>query len=335
MSAEISTTTPPNPGIVAGRRRTDALRFVAQYGVIAAMVITFIGFSLAKPDSFLTALTMKAIIRDAAPLLIVAVGITVVLVVNEFDLSIAGLAGLCATVGVIGVSSAKLGLPVPVGILLAIVVGAGLGALSGFLIAFLGASSFIITLAMGTLLNGVDTQILGSSTIFEGIPAGYTNLATGTILGISNQTFIALAIALVIGLMLRHLEVGRYLYSIGGNREAARLSGVRVKLLTAGVFAISGACVAAAGVLVSAQSASATANSGAGFLLPAYAAAFLGSAMWRPGTFTVFGTLLGVLFLQIIGTGLSLFSLSGAIVSIIQGAILVIAVLLSRVGKTA
>lgn len=333
MTAEIST--PPSPAIVVGRRRPDALRFVAQYGVIAAMIITFIGFSLAKPDSFLTALTLKAIIRDAAPLLIVAVGITVVLVVNEFDLSIAGLAGLCATVGVIGVSSAKLGLRVPAGVLLALVVGGAIGALNGFMIAFLGASSFIVTLAMGTLLTGLDTQILGSNTIFEGIPEGYTSLANGTILGISNQTYIALAIAVVIGLMLRHLEVGRYLYSIGGNREAARLSGVRVRLLTAGVFAVAGVCVAAAGVLVSAQSASATANSGAGFLLPAYAAAFLGSSMWRPGTFTVFGTLLGVLFLQIIGTGLSLFSLSGAIVSIIQGAILLVAVLLSRVGKAA
>lgn len=313
-------------------RRTPA-QMLAQYGVIAAMVLTFVVFSMAKPDSFFTMITFKAMIRDAAPLLIVAVGVTVVLIVNDFDLSIGGLIGLGGTLAVVAVSGVKLGLPVPAAVILALVAGGLVGLLSGTLIAYLGASSFIITLAMGTLLNGVDTQILGANSIYEEIPSSYASIANGTLLGISNQAFVALAIVLVVAGVLRHLEVGRYLYAIGGNREAARLSGVRVRALVTASFAASGVCAVLAGILVSAQAGSANPNSGLGFLLPAYAAAFLGSSMWKPGTFTVFGTLLGAIFLQIIGTGLSLFSLSGAIVSIIQGAILVAAVLLSGVDR--
>lgn len=337
MTSESAGASPPvAPAAAAAGYRPERrpAQILAQYGVIAAMVLTFIGFSVAKPDSFFTIITFKAMIRDAAPLLIVAVGITVVLVVNEFDLSVGGLAGLCGTVAVIGVSGVELGLPVPVALAMSLAVGGLLGLLSGTLIAYLGASSFIITLAMGTLLNGVDTQILGANSIYQEIPSGYTSIASGTLLGISNQAFIAVAIALIVGGVLRHLEPGRYLYAIGGNREAARLSGVRVRALVAATFAVSGLCAAAAGILVSAQAGSANVNSALGVLLPAYAAAFLGASMWRPGTFTVFGTLLGVLFLQIIGTGLTLFSLSGAIVSIIQGSILVTAVLLARADRS-
>lgn len=311
--------------------RTNAV--VSQYGVIAVMALTFAGFAIALPDSFLTWLTVKSILGNAAPLMIVAVGITVVLVVGDFDLSVGGLAGLCSTLAIVGVSGVKLGLPVAVAVPLTIAAGGVLGLLNGVVIAYLGASSFIVTLAMGTLYNGVDTQILGSDTIYQSIPGGFASIAGGSFLGLSLQVWIALAVALAIGGLLWRLETGRYLYAIGGNREASRLSGVRVRALTAVAFALAGACVAVAGILVASQAVSASPNAGEGFLLPAYAAAFLGSSMWRPGTFTVVGTVLGAVFLQIIGTGLTLLSLSGAIVSIIQGAILVVSVLVSRLGR--
>lgn len=322
------------PAPVTGTRRSAA-QVGGQYAVIGAMILTFVAFSIAKPDSFLTWLTVKSILRDAAPLLIAALGITVVLVIQEFDLSIAGLAGLMSTFAVLGVSTVHFGLPVWLAVLMTLAVGALLGALNGVLIAYLGASSFIVTLGMGTVFGGIDNQVLGSNTIYEGIPAGYGSIASGSILGISHQVYIALAVAVVLGVLLWRFEIGRYLYAIGGNREATRLSGIRVRALMVGAFAISGTCVAGAGILVSSQAGSANANAGAGFLLPAYAAAFLGSAMWRAGTFSVVGTILGALFLQIIGTGLTLFSISGALVAIIQGAILVVAVLIARVGNRA
>lgn len=307
--------------------------YLAKYGVILAMVATFAAFAAARPDAFLTTLTLKAILRDMAPLLIVALGATVVLVMNEFDLSIGGALGFAGTVAVLLVSDAHVGLPVVLGILLALAFGAGLGLVNGVLVAYAGASSFIVTIAMGTLYQGADLRVLNQRTIFEGLPSGYTSIAGGTFLGISNQVFVALGILLLVYVFLEHSEIGRYMYAIGGNAEAARLAGIRVRGLRALGFVIVGLCVAAGAILVSAQAGAANPNSGLGFLLPAYAAAFLGSTMWRPGVFTALGTLLGALFLQIIGTGLTILNLSGPIVLMTQGAILVAAVLLSRIGR--
>jgi ribose transport system permease protein len=308
--------------------------YLAKYGVILSMVATFAAFSAAEPESFFTVLTLKAILRDAAPLLIVALGATVVLVMNEFDLSIGGALGFAGTIAVMLVSDAHAGLPVVLGLIIALAFGAALGLVNGVLVSYAGASSFIVTIAMGTLYQGADLRVLNQRTIFEGIPDAYTSIASGRILGLSNQVFVALAVLVAVYVFLEHTEIGRYMYAIGGNAEAARLAGIRVRGLRALGFAIVGVCTAAGAILVSAQAGAANPNSGLGFLLPAYAAAFLGSTMWRPGVFTAIGTLLGALFLQIIGTGLTILNLTGPVVLMTQGGILVAAILLSRVGRT-
>ncbi len=307
--------------------------FAARYGVILAMISTFIAFSVPKPDSFFTVLTVKAIFSDASPLLVVALGATVVLVMNEFDLSMGGLLGFAGTFAVVCVSDVHFGLPVWLSVLLGVGFGALLGLANGILIAFVGASSFIVTIGMATVFQGADLQVLNQRTIFEGIPSGYVKVASGTFLGLSNQLFVALGALVVTWWFLQQSELGRFTYAIGGNPEAARLSGIRVRELRTLGFVVSGACCGLAGILVSGQASAANPNSGLGFLLPAYAAAFLGSTMWKPGVFTALGTALGAIFLQVIGTGLSLFSLSGAIVLLIQGAILVASVVVSRLGR--
>jgi ribose transport system permease protein len=123
------------------------------------------------------------------------------------------------------------------------------------------------------------------------------------------------------------------MYAIGGNAEAARLSGVPVRLLKAVGFGLVGLAAAITAVLLTSQANAANPNTGLGLLLPAYAAAFLGSSMFRFGAFTAVGTAIGALFLQIIGSGLTILNLSGPIIQIIQGAILAGAISLSRFNK--
>lgn len=315
-------------------RRLQGLQpLIARYGVILTMIATFVAFSIAKPDSFFTILTAKAILRDASPLLVAALGATIVLVMNEFDLSIGGLIGFAGTFTVTCVSSEHFGLPTWLSVMLGIVFGAALGCVNGLLIAYVGASSFIVTIGMATVFQGADLQVLDQRTIFEGIPRSYTKLASGEFLGLSTQVFWALGALLGAWWFLQQSSAGRFTYAIGGNTEAARLSGIRVRELRTLGFVLSGACCGLAGILVSAQASAANPNSGLGFLLPAYASAFLGSTMWKPGVFTALGTALGAIFLQVIGTGLSLFSLSGSIVLMIQGGILVTSVVVSRIGR--
>lgn len=319
----------PSPAGTRGEaQRIRAL--LARYGVLAAIVATFAVFSLLRPDSFFTALTMKGILRDCAPLLIVSLGITVVLVMNEYDLSVGGLISLCATVVVVLLSTQYQGLDYRLAIVLTLLLGTGLGAANGVLIAYLRLPSFILTIAMSTVFTGVGLQLVDSQSVFEGVAAGYSQIANGTFLGFSNVVFIGLFVLLVAHVLLRHTEPGRYMYAIGGNREAAQLSGLRVRLLLASGFAIVGLTAAIAGILMTSQASAANPNTGVGLLLPAYAAAFLGSSMFRVGVFTPVGTALGALYLQIIGTGLTILSLSGPLVQIIQGGILAAAVLISR-----
>jgi ribose transport system permease protein len=313
-----------------GAPRRSAAELLARYGVLLAIVATFAAFSLLRPDSFFTALTMKGILRDCAPLLIVSLGVTVVLVMNEYDLSVGGLISLCATLVIVFLSTQYQGMNYLVAIALTLLIGAGIGAVNGVLVAYLRLPSFILTIAAGTVFTGLSLEIVTSQSVFQGIDPAYTRIANGTFLGFSNVVFIAIAVLLIVHVFMRHTEPGRYMYAIGGNPEAARLSGLRVRLLKSIGFAAVGLGAAVAGILLTSQAGASNPNAGVGFLLPAYAAAFLGSSMFRSGLFTPMGTALGALYLQIIGTGLTILNLSGPLVQIIQGGILVAAILVSR-----
>ena len=314
-------------------RRASLARQVSRYGVPLAIVATFVVFSVLRPDSFFTELTIKGILRDCIPLMITALGITVVLAMNDYDLSVGGLISLCATVVIVLVSSEWVGMNWVLAIFVTIAFGALLGLANGILIAYVRLPSFILTIASGTVFAGLALQIVDSQSVYLGIPASFVELGSGTFLGFSNQVFIGLALLVAAHLYMRHTEQGRYMYAIGGNPEAARLAGVRVQRLRATGFALVGAAAAIAGILINSAAGAANPNTGVGLLLPAYAAAFLGSSMFRVGVFTPLGTALGALYLQIIGTGLTILNLAGPIVQMIQGGILIAAILVSRLTR--
>jgi ribose transport system permease protein len=221
-------------------------------------------------------------------------------------------------------------------VILCLLVGIAGGLFTGFLVAVLGGSSFIITLAMGTVLTGVEYAITKQQDIFSGMPASFTNIAQGSsILGINNQVWIALVIGVIVWLLLEKTEIGRFMYAIGGNSEAARLAGVRVRTLRILGFVIIGMAAIVAGILLTSLGGAYTPNPGPPYLLPAYAGCFLGAAAFKPGQFNVLGTIVGVLFLECIQTGLTMLNLSTWIINVVQGVILIVAVLLSRLGEGA
>ena len=337
MTADETATAAPDPSQAArkapGRRRAQLAREVARYGVPLAIVATFAVFSLLRPDSFFTALTVKGILRDCVPLMIVALGITAVLAMNDYDLSVGGLISLCATAVVVLMSAEWIGLHWVLAIVLTLAVGGLLGLANGIFVAYVGLPSFILTIASGTVFAGLALEIVDSRSVYLGITASFGQLAGGSFLGFSNQVFIGIGVLLAAHVFLRQTEYGRYMYAIGGNAEAARLAGVRVRRLRAIGFALVGLAAAMSGILINSGAGAANPNTGIGLLLPAYAAAFLGSSMFRVGVFTPLGTALGALYLQIIGTGLTILNLAGPIVQMIQGSILIAAVLVSRLTR--
>jgi ribose transport system permease protein len=188
-----------------------------------------------------------------------------------------------------------------------------------------------MTLGMATMLTGLEYAFTEQATVFQGVPQGYVDLGAKSLFGLSNQVWIALVVALILWILLDATEIGRFMYAIGGNQEAARLSGIRTRLLRTVGFMIVALSAAMVGILISAAGAGYTPNAGQYLLLPAYAGAFLGAACFRPGEFNIPGTVVGVLFLGTIGTGLTLLNLQTYLINLVQGAILIVAVLLSTV----
>lgn len=302
----------------------------SKYGLLIAFLITLIVFSLARPSSFPTSRNLESILTNAAPSMIIAVGLTVVLVMQDFDLSFGGMIGLAS--GASTIFMTKYGWPWELALLISLVFGLVAGLANGYMIAYLGGSSFIITLAMGTVLTGAEYGLTSQNTVYNGIAPGFAKIASGTFLGLSNQIWIAAVIALIVWVLLDRSEIGRYMYAIGGNSEAARLSGVRVLPLRVLGFMIVGLAAAVVGILLVSQSSSYAPNGGTPYLLPAFAAVFLGAAVFRPGEFNLLGTVVGVLFLGAIQTGLTMLNLQTFVINLVQGGILVIAVLVSRLG---
>lgn len=306
---------------------------LARYGLLGALFVAIIVFCIARPDSFATIDNLKSVLTQSSLPLIIAAGLTIVLVMEDFDLSFGSMIGLGSAVAV--ALMVKSGVSWPIALLAALAAGLAVGAVNGFIIAYLGGSSFIITLAMGTILSGLEFAITGQSTLYEGISHSYSSIAQNTILGFSNEIWIAVVIALLVWVLLDFTELGRYMYAIGGNPEAARLAGIRTKALRLGGFMLVGLAAAICGVLLSSQTQSFNPNSGAQYLLPAFAAVFLGSAVFRPGQFNLPGTVVGVLFLGVIQTGLTMLSLQTYMINLVQGAILIAAVMMSRIGQRA
>jgi ribose transport system permease protein len=318
------------PSVGTSRRRGIG-SFLGRYGVLIAFLITIAFFSIARSDSFFTTDNLESIITTAAPPMILAVGLTVVLVMNDFDLSIGAMVSLAGGAAV--ALMANEGVNWILAVIIALGLGVAVGLINGYLIAYLGASSFVITLAMSTVLLGVEYIFTSNKTIFQGVSLDYAEIGRAEILGLSIQIWFAAAVSGVLWLFLDRTELGRFMYAIGSSPEAARLSGVRTRQIRVLGFVIVAVAAAFVGVILTAQGASYTPNTGPSYLLPAFAAAFLGSAAFRPGQFNVPGTVVGVLFLGTLSTGLTMMNLESYLINIVQGVILILAILLSLLEK--
>jgi ribose transport system permease protein len=336
--AATPTVATPNQAISPGTARTNhfAFRshlqtFAARFGVLSAFLLTVVIMSLLRPTTFATMTNARTMLTEMAPLTIASVGATVVLVMGDFDLSIGAMITLSGTTTVYLMFVS--GLPPWFAILSGAGAGLLVGLVNGVLIAGAGTSSFIVTLAMGTVLTGIEGRLSNQQSIFGPTPQSFSFVANGSFLGASMQIWIAAAVVLVLWLTLEKSVIGRSMYAIGGNGEAARLSGIRVSVVRTVGFLTVATCAALAGILIAAQSGSSTPGVGLPLLLPIYAASFLGSTVLVPGRFSILGTVVGSMFLQVIATGLILLDLATPVVSVVQGSILIVAVLVARAGS--
>lgn len=300
-------------------------------GVYAWMVLVGI-FAIWVPETFLTASTARSIASNSAVTAIVALALIVPLACEVFDLSVA------ATLGVTAVLSLHLqteGQGVIVSVVACLVVGALVGAVNGVLVVRVGISSFIATLGTSSVLAALAFWITGGDQLVAPVPSTFVSVGQGTLLGVPNPVWCAVAVAAVLYYVTEWTTSGRYLYAVGGNAEASRLVGIRVGRITFLSLVTSGSLAALAGIVLSSQLGSSNADIGPAYLLPAFSAVLLGATqITTNGRVNVLGTLVAVLLLATGIYGLQLAGAPSYISNLFNGAALIVAVALSLRAST-
>ena len=303
-----------------------------------ALIVVF--FAIRLPDTFLTARNLINISQQLSMLMVVAATMTVVMVMNDFDLSVGSMASLS---GIVAAVLFVAGWPIWAALLAALCVGLIGGLFNGLLVAVIGILPFVATLGTLTVFSGLAFYISDGKTIFgRDIPAEFSGFARGGIplealgfegLKLPFLSIVALLVVLICWVILEHTTYGRRLYAVGGNREAAHLAGIRVVRVRLIAFALTGLGAAGAGLMFAARVASANPTQGAGLMLDAIAAVFLGMTMTRQGEPRVFYTLVGVLLLGIIDNGLTQLKVDSFIREILVGLIVIAAVAIAQLSK--
>jgi ribose transport system permease protein len=283
-------------------------------------------FGIWTPSQFLTTANVHTIASEQAVTGMVALAVLVPLAAGLYDLSVGATANLTGILAVVLMNNDHMA--VAPAILLAIGAGVLIGAINAFVVVRLGVSSFIATLGMGSILSAATVIVSANSQPNPPTSQAWNNLTQTSIGGFQIIVVYLLLLALLLWWLLAHTPAGRYLYAIGGNPEAARLSGVRVNMWTAVALLISATLSGLAGVLFTSQSGPAL-TFGPTLLLPAFAAAFLGSTQLHPGKFNVWGTLIAIYVLATGVQGLELVSGAVWLSDMFNGVALIIAVALS------
>ena len=323
VTAEVTSVTNND---AAGRRAPLLTERLSRYGLAVFLVLLIVAFSAWQPDRFPTTTNFVNILAGQAVPIVLAIAALFPLAAGEFDLSIAS--NLSFTAIWVAFSSG-LGWPLPLVLVSALALGALIGAANAVFVVRIGVDAFIATLAMATILAGLNLLITNGEVQFRGVPASLKNIGTSTLLGLPMPVWIAFILAIVAWYLLEFTPFGRYIRATGSGREAARLSGVRTRLTLTSVFVITGVVAALAGCLQTARIGSANPNTGPEFLLPAYAAAFLGATVVQVGLFNLCGTIIGAMVLAIGINGLTLAGAPFWLPNIFNGAALLVAVSLS------
>jgi ribose transport system permease protein len=300
------------------------------YGTFFGFVLMVAVFALLRPTIFLSWNNLRNITEQVAILTVVASVMTVVMVVGDFDLSVGTLASLC---GVVVADLLIRGVGLAPSLLIALLVGLLGGALNGLLVAYAGLSAFVATLSTMTAFRGLALWYTGGATLFSGIDEAFRPIGQGSTGPAPNAVLITVGVLLIVWFVLEQTILGRRLYAIGGNAQAAYLSGLAVRRTRLIAFSCSGLGAALAGIVLTSRLFSAHPTAGEPLMLNSIAAVFLGMTMFREGEAHIPGTLFGVLILGVLSNGLNILQVNSYLQNVLTGVIIVLAVLVSGLAR--
>ncbi|MDK9760627.1 ribose ABC transporter permease [Vibrio sp. D420a] len=299
---------------------------------LIALIFLIVVVSFLNPN-FFTVDNILNILRQTSVNAIIAVGMTLVILTAGIDLSVGSVLALC---GAFAASMIGMEVPVMVAVPTALVAGAALGAISGVIIAKGKVQAFIATLVTMTLLRGVTmvyTDGRPISTGFTDTADAFAWFGTGYAMGIPVPVWVMTVVFAAVWYLLNHTRFGRYVYALGGNESATRLSGIDVDKVKIGVYAICGLLAAVAGIIVASRLSSAQPTAGMGYELDAIAAVVLGGTSLAGGRGRIMGTLIGALIIGFLNNALNLLDVSSYYQMIAKAVVILLAVLVDNKNK--
>jgi ribose transport system permease protein len=312
-------------------RRSLAADLIERYALLVVWLGVIVVFGILRPDTFLTTANFSTIFGSQAILVVLTLALIVPLTAGDYDLSVAATMGMSAmTLAILNVNH---GWSIGLSIGAALGVGLLIGLVNGAIVVLLGLDSLIVTLGTSTFISGLILWMSDSQTV-SGVSEGLIDwVVVKQLFGIPLAFYYGIALGLVMFYVFEFMPVGRRLLFVGRGRSVARLSGIRVVRLRWGAFAVSGMISAFAGVLYAGTLGSADPTSALSFLLPAFAAAFLGATTIQPGRFNPIGSIAAVYFLVTGITGLQLLGVQTFVQQLFYGGALVLAVALSQLAR--
>jgi simple sugar transport system permease protein len=320
-------------GMAGARPRSAASVRLRDLALLPALIVLIVVGTFVSPV-FLSEANITTILTSSAALALVVLGESLVIITGKFDLSLESTFGIAPAIGaMVVIPTANYGfgfeLPTALGILTVLVVGAVIGFANGFMVVKLKLNAFIVTLAMLIVLRGMLVGATSGRTLFD-LPDAFYALMTVTFLGLPLSVWLAAFAFLIAALILRYHRLGRALYAIGGNAEAARAAGIRVERVTWGVYVLASMLASIGGLVTVGYVGAISANQGNGMIFTVFAAAVIGGISLDGGKGSMFGALTGVLLLGVVQNLLTLAQVPSFWIQAIYGAIILGSLMVAR-----
>ncbi|XWY19001.1 ABC transporter permease subunit [Bisgaard Taxon 45] len=317
----MGTTQPVKPGF----KKLAIADAMQAMGILPILILIVIVFSFVAPN-FMTEANMMNITRQASINIVLAAGMTFVILTGGIDLSVGSILGVTAVIGLVSsLNPALVEFAVP----LALLAGLGMGVFNGLLVAYAGLPPFIVTLGTYTALRGAAYLVADGTTVINS-KISFSWIGNGYLGSVPWLVIIAFAVIAVCWFILRRTTLGTHIYAVGGNLQAARLTGIKVSLVLIFVYAASGLLSGLGGVMSASRLYSANGNLGVGYELDAIAAVILGGTSFVGGIGTITGTLIGALIIATLNNGMTLMGVSYFWQLVIKGGVIIVAVLIDK-----
>lgn len=335
-STEQAEVSRPQAADLQARKRRDFKHYLVKFQSLIALFLLCVVIGLLS-DNFFTVANGWNVMRQISVNICISVGMTLVILTGGIDLSVGSILAFsgAVTAGLLtaGIEFPAMDLYVGFtllgGILVGIATGSLLGAFNGWTITRFKVPPFVATLAMLTIARGL-TMLWTNGFPISGLGESFVQIGTGWFLGIPIPVWISAIVVLIFMLITNKTRLGRYIYAIGGNENAARLSGINIKKVKITVYSLAGALAAVGGLIVTARLNSAQPNAGFSYELDAIAAVVIGGTSLSGGKGTILGTVLGAVIIGVLNNGLVLLDVSPFWQQVVKGAVILLAVIIDK-----